>query len=120
MGLVSSRSCSHFFPRPQPLMYARTSAAWYTNPQTIALTDLLGLENKINPFPPGFEPGPLPWLVADAQAAEAAAVAAEGAMDGLQEVEAEMDSGERREQQPQEPMGLSDAELGGRWTEGSG
>lgn len=38
------------------------TAAWYTNPQTIAFCDMLQIPNKINPFPPGFVPPPLPWL----------------------------------------------------------
>lgn len=33
----------------------RCTATWYTNPQTEALCELLGLENRINPVPPGFK-----------------------------------------------------------------
>lgn len=29
---------------------------WYTNPQTVAFCDMLQIENKINPAPPGHTP----------------------------------------------------------------
>jgi len=34
----------------------QTSASWYTNPQTEALTQLLQIPNKVNPVPPGVTP----------------------------------------------------------------
>jgi len=30
-------------------------ASWYTNPQTVAFCEMLGIENKINPPPPGMD-----------------------------------------------------------------
>jgi hypothetical protein len=38
-------SCSLFLLSP---------ASWYTNPQTLALTDLLKIKNQINPIPEGY------------------------------------------------------------------
>lgn len=32
----------------------RLAASWYTNPQTLAFTSLLQIENRINPIPEGY------------------------------------------------------------------
>jgi hypothetical protein len=34
-------------------------APWYTNPQTVAFCDMLGLENKVNPVPTGMNLPPV-------------------------------------------------------------
>ncbi|KAI5477801.1 RNA lariat debranching enzyme [Pseudohyphozyma bogoriensis] len=59
--------------------YDDAPPAWYTNPQTEALCDLIGIPNQINPVPEGFREAQAAELAAQKQAEEEAKIAREKA-----------------------------------------